>query len=170
MGSTLWEYRRHMQFHSLIHTLAGLNEIQHLLVQFQCLLCLIWFGRISQHLNISGKFTKPQHYHSLPSAQPVSYTYRSPHYCHRREISKVVMCPIPAWFPSSATSTLRAASERHSVLDFLGGHRWFETAVHPNSIKQPHRCSMVTSERPFKPSIVVHRPFPRSRHYFSAQL
>ena len=41
MGSTLWEYRRHTQFHSLIHTLAGLNEIQHLSVQFQHLLCLI---------------------------------------------------------------------------------------------------------------------------------
>ena len=79
------------------------------------------------------------------------------------------MCPIPAWFPSSATSTLRAASERHSVLDFLGGHRWFETAVHPNSIKQPHRCSMATSERPFKPSVVPNLSFNRRRRHIPVQ-
>jgi hypothetical protein len=42
--------------------------------------------------------------------------------------------------------------------------------VHPNSITRPHRRSMVTSERPFKPSIVAYLPFTRLRRYFSAQL
>ncbi len=38
MGFTLLAHRTQMQFHSLIHTLAGLSEIQHLSVQFQHLL------------------------------------------------------------------------------------------------------------------------------------
>ena len=41
--------------------------------------------------------------------------------------------------------------------------------MHPNSIKQPHRCSMVTSERPFKPSVVPNLSFNRRRRHIPVQ-
>ena len=71
---------------------------------------------------------------------------------------------------NGAISILTASFWANVKSSFLGGYRRFETAVHPNSITRPRRRSVVTSERAFKPSIVVHRPFIRCRRYFSAQL
>ena len=51
---------QHVRLHSLVHTLAGLNEIQHPTAQLQELLYLIWFWRLSQHRKIYCKFTNPQ--------------------------------------------------------------------------------------------------------------
>ena len=69
-----------------------------------------------------------------------------------------------------AISTLRTVLSTNSDSQFLGGCRWFETAVNSNSITGPRRCSMVTLERAFKPSIVFHRPFTRRNRYKSVQL
>ena len=159
-----------MQFHSLIHTLAGLNEIQHLSVQFWHLFHPSWLLHPFQSPNKVGKSKEAPRKKPLIGTQTAEAVHQSIVLGDRKEISKVVMCPVPASFPSSTILTSRTASERNSVLNFLDGCRWFETAVHPSSITQPRRCSKVASKRPFEPSIVVHRPYSRRRRYFSAQL
>jgi hypothetical protein len=169
MGSTLLAHHTHTQFHSLLHTLAGLNEIRPLSVQFQHALHPIWLLRPTQRPNKDGRSKEGPRKKPLTGTQTAEATHISFILGGRKEISKVVMCPIPAWSPSSATLTLRAVLSTNSDSQFLGGCRWFETAVHPNSITWPHRRSMVTSERPFKASIVVHRPFTRRRHHIPVQ-
>ena len=57
-----WQHKvdnPHTHFHSLVHTMAGLNENQHLSIQFQQLLLLIWFWRLFHHQKIYRKFTCP---------------------------------------------------------------------------------------------------------------
>ena len=44
---------RHIQFHSWTHTLAGLNENLRPRVQFQELLHITWYWRLSQHRKIN---------------------------------------------------------------------------------------------------------------------
>ena len=58
-----------------------------------------------------------------------------------------------------AISSVRALNRRGSQYSTFGKHRWFETAVHPNSIIRPHHRSIETSERSFKPPIVAYLPF-----------
>ena len=58
MGSKHKLSNQHIQFHSLTHTLAGLNENLHPRVQFQQLLYFIWFWRLSQNWKICCKSTK----------------------------------------------------------------------------------------------------------------
>jgi hypothetical protein len=118
MGSTLLAHYTHTQFHSLIHTLAGLNEIQHLLVQFQHLFHPSWLLHPPQCPN------KNERSKEAPRKKPLTgtQTAESVHQCFvlgdRKEISKVVMCPIPAWSPSSAISTLRPFFRRILTLNF----------------------------------------------------
>ena len=69
---------QHIHFHSLVHTLAGLNENQHPRVQFQGLSHIIWYWRPFQCPKIYGKSTKPQQNGPLPNTQPVSQAHRSP--------------------------------------------------------------------------------------------
>ena len=60
MGCQCKLYNQHMQFHSLVHTLAVLTENLHLSVEIQELLHIIWFWHLSQHRKIYHKSTKPQ--------------------------------------------------------------------------------------------------------------
>ena len=68
---------QHMHFHSLAHTLAGLNENLRLSIQFQELLYLIWYWRLSQHRKIYCKSTKPQRNDPLADTQPAVESHRS---------------------------------------------------------------------------------------------
>ena len=68
---------QHMHFHSLVYTLAGLNENLRLSVEFEELLYLIWFWRLSQHLKIYCKSTKPQQNDPLTDTQPAEEPHRS---------------------------------------------------------------------------------------------
>ena len=170
MGSTLLAHHTHTQFHSLIHTLAGSNEIQHLSVQFQHLLHPSWLLRLPQRPPKDERSKEDTRNQPLAGAQTAEAVYQSLVLGDRKEISKVVMCPIPAWSPSSATLTLRAVFSTSYDSWFLGGCLRFATDVHLNSIKRPHRRSMTTTERPFKASIVVYRPFTRWCRHISVQL
>ena len=60
MGSKHKLNNQHMQFHSLVHTLAGLDENQHPRVQVQLLLYLIWYWRLSSWRKIYWNSTKPR--------------------------------------------------------------------------------------------------------------
>ena len=80
----------HMHFRSLVHTLAGLNENLRPSVQFQELLYLIKFWRLSQHRNIYVKSTKLAQSGPLADNQHAAEAHRSLQYCHGSEISKVV--------------------------------------------------------------------------------
>ena len=77
MGSKHKLNNQHMHFHSLVHTLAGLNENQHPRVQFQELLYLIWFWRLSQHRKIYGKSTKHPKNDPLTHTQTAEEAHRS---------------------------------------------------------------------------------------------
>ena len=68
---------QHMHCHSLVHTLAGLNENQHPRVQFQELMYLIWFWRLSQHWKIYCKPTKPQQNDLFTDTQTAGESHRS---------------------------------------------------------------------------------------------
>ena len=59
MGSKHKLNNQHIHFHSLVHILAGLNENQRLPAQYQELLYLIWYWRLSQHWKNYCKSTKP---------------------------------------------------------------------------------------------------------------
>ena len=170
MGSTLLAHHTQPQFHSLIHTLAGLNEIWPLSVQFPHLLHPIWLLRPPQRLKKDGKSKEAPRKKTLTVTQTAEAVHQSLVFGNRKEISKVVMCPIPAWSPSSATLTLRAVFSTSCDSWFLGGWLRFATDMHPNSITRPNRCSMVTSERPFTSSIIADRPFTRRRSHISLQL
>ena len=87
-----------------------------------------------------------------------------------QNIQSCIMCPIPAWSPSSAKLTLTASFWANVKSWFLGGWLRFATDVHPNSMNRPHHRSIVTSERPFKPSIVAYLPLTRRRRHISLQL
>ena len=63
-----------------------------------------------------------------------------------------------AWIPENLKSR------------FLGRYRCFATVVHQSSTTRPYHCSMVTSDRPFEPSIVAYLPFHRRRRHISVQL
>ena len=63
---------QHMHFHSLAHTLAGLNENHHSRVQFQELLYLIWYWRLSPWRKIYCKSTHPKQNDPLADAQLAS--------------------------------------------------------------------------------------------------
>ena len=68
---------QHIQFHSLLHTLAGLNENQCPRVQFQELLHIIWLVRLSQHREIYCNSTKPQQNDLLTDTQTAEESYQS---------------------------------------------------------------------------------------------
>ena len=59
IGSTLLAHHTQLQFHSLIHTLAGLNEIQRLANQFQELLHINWYWRPSKCPKIVANTQSP---------------------------------------------------------------------------------------------------------------
>ena len=67
---------QHMHFHSLVHAVAGLNEKQHLSVQLQQLLYLIWIGRWSQSQKTYCKFTWHQWNDPLTDIQTAEEAYR----------------------------------------------------------------------------------------------
>ena len=161
---------QHIHFHSLLHTLAGLNENQHPRLQFQELLYLIWFWRSSHHRKNYGKSTKHPQNDLLTDTQPGEEAHRSLQYHHGSEISKVVMCFIPAWFPSIATLTLMACFATKSDCRIFEGRRRFATVVHTNSTRLPRHRLELSSERYFKPSNVGYLPFNQRRHYFSLRL
>ena len=68
---------QHMHFHSLVPTLAGLNENLHPRVQFQELLYLIWYWRLSHHWQIYCKSTKLQRNDPLNDTQTAEESHRS---------------------------------------------------------------------------------------------
>ena len=68
---------QHMHFHSLVHTLSGSNENLRLSIQFQELLHIIWFWRLSQHWKIYCKTTKPQRNDELTDTQTAEESHRS---------------------------------------------------------------------------------------------
>ena len=68
---------QHMHFHSLVHTLAGLNENLRLSIQFQELLHITWCWRLTQHRKTYGKSTKPQRNDPLADTQTAEESYRS---------------------------------------------------------------------------------------------
>ena len=68
---------QHMHFHSLAHTLAGLNENLRLSIQFQELLHITWYWRLTQHQKIYGKSTKPQRNDQLADIQTAEESHRS---------------------------------------------------------------------------------------------
>ena len=90
MGSKHKLNNQHMHFHSLVHTLAGLNENQHPRAQFQYLFHLIWCWRPFQCPKNRGKSTKHPQNDLLTDTQPGEEAHRSPQYHHGSEISKVV--------------------------------------------------------------------------------
>ena len=81
---------QHILFHSLIHTLAGLNDNQYPRVQFQELLYLIQFWGLFQHRKIFGKSTKLAQNDLLTKTQSAEEEHRSLQQYHGSEISKVV--------------------------------------------------------------------------------
>ena len=89
MGSTLWAHRTHMQFHSLIHTLAGLNEIQHVSVQFQHLLHPSWLLRPPQCTNEDGRSKEASRNKPPTGTQTAEAVHQSLVLGNRKEISKV---------------------------------------------------------------------------------
>ena len=90
MGSTLWEYRRHTQFHSLTHTLAGLIEIQHLSVQFEHLFHPSWLLHPLQSPNKVGKSKEAQRKKPLTGTQTAEAVHQPLVLGGRKDISKVV--------------------------------------------------------------------------------
>ena len=67
----------HMHFHSLLHTLTGLSENQRPSVQFQELLYLIWFWRLSQYRIIYVKSSKHKQKDPLTRTQSAEEAHRS---------------------------------------------------------------------------------------------
>ena len=121
MGSTLLAHHTLTHFHSLIHTLAGLNEIRPLSVQYQHQLYPIWLLRLPQRPPKDERSKEDTRNQPLAGAQTAEAVYQSLVLGDRKETSKVVMCPIPAWSPSSATLTLRAVFSTSYDSWFLGG-------------------------------------------------
>ena len=68
---------QHIHFHFLVHTLAGLKENLLLSIQFQELLHITWYWRLSQHQKIYYKSTKPQQTDLLADTQTAEEPHRS---------------------------------------------------------------------------------------------
>jgi hypothetical protein len=89
MGSTLLPHYTHTQFHSLIHTFAGLNEIQHLSVQFQHLFHPSWLLRSPQCRKKDSRSKEAPRKNSLAGTQTAGSVHQSLVLGGRKEISKV---------------------------------------------------------------------------------
>jgi hypothetical protein len=89
MGSTLLAHHTHTQFHSLIHTLAGLNEIRPLSVQCQHLFHPIWLLRPPQCPKKDGRSKEPPRNKPLTGTQTAETVHHSLVLGDKKEISKV---------------------------------------------------------------------------------
>ena len=90
MGCQYKLCNQYIRFTSLVHTLAELNENQHLSVQFEELLCIIRFGRTGQWGKNGGSFTDAPLKQPLADDQTDERGHQSLKWYHGREISKVV--------------------------------------------------------------------------------
>ena len=160
---------QHMHFHSLVHTLTGLNENMHPRVQFQELLYLIYIGACPS----TGKFTaNPQSLnemiHLLTPKPQKNYIDRS---------SSVIVAKYPKLYSNSkrnfssnnVTLILRTDFAMESDCWILGGWLRFATLVRRNSITLPHRRTTIASNRPISLSKVGNLPFTQLRRCFSVQ-
>ena len=147
MGSNDKLNNQHIQFHSSIHTLVGLNENQCPRVRFQQLLYLIWFWRLSRHWKCHGRSIKTNQNSRLPGIWTTGEVHRLLQYCSSHEISKGVMYLSSACCRSSAISTSRTAIVTMSDCRILGGLGRFATVSQPAPTIQPHHRPMLSSER-----------------------
>ena len=90
MGSTLLAHHTLTQFHSLIHTLAGLNEIQHLSVHFQHLFHPSWLLHPPQCPNKDERSKEAPRKKPLTDTQAAEAMHQSLVLGSRKEMSKVV--------------------------------------------------------------------------------